>query len=283
MDIIAELVRARLTEELLPVNERDEIMEPLVVPARFNRVQIVTGMRRSGKTFYLFQQMRRLIEQGVPRRHVFYFDFSDDRLPLSGRVMDEVLDEYWRQVPSARTEGAYLFLDEVQDCEGWQGTCRRVAESEKVTLTITGSSSKVSSDEIATTFRGRSHAHEMLPLSFAEFVRFHQDRVPASLCDCDFAGDSNWEFSPAERTALESLFDDYLVVGGFPAVQGDSASTRVEILQGYVRDVVARDVAERLMRPSIPLANQVALLILRTTARELSVNGIRRPGTLCTL
>lgn len=69
MDIIAELVRARLTEELLPVNERDEIMEPLVEPARFNRVQIVTGMRRSGKTFYLFQQMRKLIEQGVPRRH----------------------------------------------------------------------------------------------------------------------------------------------------------------------------------------------------------------------
>lgn len=274
MNLIAELVRARLSEELPSVIERNEIMEPLAEPARFNRVQIVTGMRRSGKTFYLFQQMRRLIGLGVPRLHIFYFDFSDDRLSLAGNVMDEVLDEYWRQVPSARMEGAYLFLDEVQDCEGWQGTCRRVAETEKVTLTITGSSSKVSSDEIATTFRGRSHAHEMLPLSFAEFVRFHRDQVPASLCDCGFAGEPNREFSPSERTALESLFDDYLVVGGFPAVQGDSASTRVEMLQGYVRDVVARDVAERLARPSIPLANQVALLILRTTARELSVNGV---------
>ena len=173
MEIIAELVRLRLTEELVPVNERDEIMEPLADPARFNRVQIITGMRRSGKTLYLFQQMHKLIERGVPRRHIFYFDFSDDRLPSADRLMDEVLDEYWRQVPSARTEGAYLFLDEVQDCAGWQGTCRRVAETEEVTLTITGSSSKVSSDEIATTFRGRSHAHEMLPLSFAEFVRFH--------------------------------------------------------------------------------------------------------------
>jgi len=218
--------------------------------------------------------MHKLVERGIPRQHIFYFDFSDDRLPLTGRVMDEVLDEYWRQVPSARTQGCYLFLDEVQDCEGWQGTCRRVAETEKVTLTITGSSSKVSSDEIATTFRGRSHAHEMLPLSFAEFVRFHQDQLPSSLRDGGIAGDSSRVFSPAERTALESLFDDYLVVGGFPAVQGDSESTRVEILQGYVRDVVARDVAERLSRPSIPLANQVALLILRTTARELSVNGI---------
>ncbi|MBQ9059324.1 MAG: ATP-binding protein [Atopobiaceae bacterium] len=274
MNNIAELVRARLTEELLSVNERDEIMEPLVEPARFNRVQIITGMRRSGKTFYLFQQMHKLIERGVLRKHIFYFDFSDDRLPLVGNVMDEVLDEYWRQVPTARTEGCYLFLDEVQDCEGWQATCRRVAETEKVTLTITGSSSKVSSDEIATTFRGRSHSHEMLPLSFTEFVRFHPARVPETLRFGDFAGDCGRAFSSSERTALESLFDDYLVVGGFPAVQADSESTRVEILQGYVRDVVARDVAERLSRPSIPLANQVALLILRTTARELSVNGI---------
>lgn len=274
MGIIAELVRTRITEELPPVRTRDEIMDPLAVPARFNRVQIITGMRRSGKTFYLFQQIHALVAQGVPRRNLFYFDFSDDRLPSDIRVMDEVLDEYWRQVPSARTEGAYLFFDEVQDCKGWQGTCRRVAENEMVTLTITGSSSKVSSDEIATSFRGRSHVHEMLPLSFAECVRFHDDRLPASLLNRDFSEDATMSFTPQERTSLEALFDEYLIVGGFPAVQHDRPSTRIEVLQGYVRDVVARDVAERLARPSVPLANQVALLILRTTARELSVNGI---------
>ena len=53
-------------------------------------MQIVTGMRRSGKTFYLFQQMHKLVKRGVPRQHIFYFDFSDDRLPLTDRVMDEV-------------------------------------------------------------------------------------------------------------------------------------------------------------------------------------------------
>ena len=70
--------------------------------------------------------------------------------------------------------------------------------------------------------------------------------------DCGFAGEPNRERSPSERAALESLFDDYLVVGGFPAVQGDGASTHVEVPQGYVRDVAARDVAERLVRAGIP-------------------------------
>lgn len=274
MGVIPELVRARFAEQLPTVVERDDIMEALMPPARFNRVHIITGMRRSGKTFYLFQHMGRLIAQGAPRSSLFYFDFSDDRLPQGGHVMDEVLDEYWRQVPTARTDGAYLFLDEVQDCEGWQGFCRRVAEDEKVTLVVTGSSSKVSSSEIATAFRGRSHTHEMLPLSFSEFLRFHEEQLPASFHTSAFVGAAPGAYSPAKRTALEALFDRYLTMGGFPAVQDDTPSARIEVLQGYVRDVVARDVAERLPRAPVPLAYQMALLILRTTARELSVNGI---------
>ena len=252
MGVIPELVRARLTEQLPTVVERDDIMEALMPPARFNRVHIITGMRRSGKTFYLFQHMGRLIAQGAPRSSLFYFDFSDDRLPQGGHVMDEVLDEYWRQVPTARTDGAYLFLDEVQDCEGWQGFCRRVAEDEKVTLVVTGSSSKVSSSEIATAFRGRSHTHEMLPLSFSEFLRFHEEQLPASFHTSAFVGAAPGAYSPAKRTALEALFDRYLTMGGFPAVQDDTPSARIEVLQGYVRDVVARDVAERLPRRPFP-------------------------------
>lgn len=81
-------------------------------------------------------------------------------------------------------------------------------------------------------------------------------------------------FSPQEVTALEALYDSYLVVGGFPGAQADPAPVRREILQGYVRDVVARDVGERLARPSIPLATQLALLILRNTSNETSVNSL---------
>ena len=275
MNAISELVRERLTQEIPTAIPRDEIMEQLPEPARFNRVHIITGMRRSGKTFYLFQRMHDLMNRGVASGHLFYFDFSDDRLPDENGLIDAVLDEYWRQVPDARNAGAYLFLDEVQDCDGWQNACRRIAENERVTLVVTGSSSKVSSSEIATQFRGRSHTHEMLPLSFAEFLRFHEDELPDGCSATELArrGEAS-AFSPAERTVLETLFDHYLVTGGFPAVQHDTPGARIEVLQGYVRDVVARDVADRIARPSIPLANQMALLILRNTARELSVNGL---------
>lgn len=264
MENYAALVRERLNEQLPQFSPRDDVIRSLPEPARFNLVHIITGMRRCGKTFYLFQLMQGLLDAGTPRERMLYFDFSDERLkPLDPDVMDRVVSEYWRQAPAAREEGCYLFLDEVQDAGNWQGFCRRVAENEQVTLVITGSSSKVSSAEIATEFRGRSHVHEMLPLSFSEYCRFNDIAVPCAGQDA---------FSPKETTAYEAAFDAYLVEGGFPGVQRQSPPDRIEVLQGYVRDVVARDVAERAGREDVALATQLALFALRNTACELSAN-----------
>ena len=232
MDNIAALVAEAREQPLPSFIPRSEIIRELAEPARFNLVEIITGMRRSGKTFYLYQKMSQLLEAGVPRDRLFYFDFADDRLsPLAPDTMASVIEEFWRQVPEARTEGCYLFLDEVQEMERWQGVCQRLAEHEKVTLVITGSSSKLSSEEIATKFRGRSHSHEMLPLSFREFCLFQAvegDRLKGPA------------FSPQTQTFLEGLFDRYLTEGGFPGVQNRLNEDRIELLQSYVRDVVAQ-------------------------------------------
>ena len=264
----AALVRERLLEPLPPVSPRKDIIRALPEPQRFNLVHIITGMRRAGKTFYLFQLMQRLQDSGVPRERLFYFDFSDERLmPLERGTMDAVLNEYWRQVPDARIEGCYLFFDEVQEVDEWQGFCQRVAEHEPVTLVITGSSSKVSSAQIATRFRGRSHVHEMWPLSFAEYCTFHEIPVPQ---------DPVYAYSPQEATRLESAFDDYLVWGGFPGIQRHVSADRIELLQGYVRDVVARDVSENAGRENIALTMQLALFAIRNTACEFSANELAK-------
>lgn len=264
----AALVQEARGFELPALVRRSSIMGPLPEPAVFNLVHIITGIRRCGKTFYAFQLMNDLLESGVPRDRMFYFNFADDRLcPAPPSLLNDIVEEYWRQVPRAREEGAYLFLDEVQEADNWQGFCQRVAEHERVTLVITGSSSKLSSDEIATSFRGRSQEHPMFPLSFREFCQFRGFALPD-------AGDLRrvGAVSPQMRTSLESAFDDYLVRGGFPGVQRLSAPDSVSMLQAYMRDVVARDVVERFGRLDISLANQVALFALRNTACDLSIN-----------
>ncbi len=273
---------------------RDEIIPTLPEPDLFNLVHIVTGVRRCGKTFYLFQKIHQLLDKGVPREFIFYFNFADARLaPVSETVLMDVIDEHYRQVPQARIDGAYLFLDEVQECPDWQSACQRIAEHERATLVVTGSSSKLTSDEIATQFRGRSYSHEMMPLSFREFCTFQDVEVPdiseaseASVSGASEASASEVSeasaicnvtdvaFSPQSVTHYEALYDRYLTEGGFPGVQNLRMSEQIELLQGYVRDVVARDVAERFGREDISLANQYALYVLRNTACELSINNM---------
>ena len=266
----AALVQEALAFELPSVVERTDVIDGLPAPTTFNLVHIITGIRRSGKTFYAFQLMRKLLEAGVPKSRLFYFNFADDRLdPAPPTLLNDVVEEYWRQVPAARLEGAYLFLDEIQEAEGWQGFCQRIAEHERVTLVITGSSSKLSADEIASTFRGRSMEHRMFPLSFREYCVFHEVDAPQTR---ELLGIG--EVAPQKRTELEGAFDRYLIEGGFPGVQRLSSAQRILMLQSYMRDVVARDVVERYRRIDIDLANQVALFGLRNTGCDLSVNNL---------
>ena len=103
----------------------------------------------------------------------------------------------------------------------------------------------------------------MWPLSFSEYCRFHGIPLPEPGQDA---------FSSQMTTRYESAFDDYLVWGGFPGIQRQVPEDRVELLQGYVRDVVARDVAERSGREDISLAMQLALFAVRNTGCELSAN-----------
>ena len=258
----AMLVRESMQFDIPTPSRRIEIIRELPQPAVFNAVHIITGIRRCGKTFYLFQKIHDLLQNGVSRNDIFYFNFADDRLqPMQDTVLNDIVTEYWRQYPDSRDHGCYLFLDEVQECANWQGFCQHIAEHEAVTLVITGSSSKLSSEEIATNFRGRSHPHAMAPLSFREFCDFRGIETPtagSTLADA--------VFSPREVTRFEAAYNDYLTIGGFPAVQRMVEADRIETLQGYVRDVVARDVAERLGRENITLATQIALFLLRNTA-----------------
>lgn len=257
---------------------RADIIESLPEPAPFNLVHIITGMRRTGKTFYLFQLVEQLMRMGIPRDRIFYFNFADDRLnPAPPTLLNDVVEEFWRQVPGAREGGTYLFLDEVQETEDWQGFCQRIAEHERVTLVITGSSSKLSADEIASTFRGRSLPYRMFPLSFREFCAFHGVEAP-SQNELEHIG----AVAPQLKTTLEGMYDRFLIEGGFPGVQHLPQGPRTLLLQSYARDVVARDVVERYPRLDIALANQLALFCIRNSACDLSVNklvnGLRAAG-----
>lgn len=233
------------------------------LPDASGMARVVVGMRRTGKTYLLFQEMHRLLGAGIEKNRLLYLNFEDDRLqPFEPDVLDRTLETFYRLNPAARTEGAYLFLDEIQAVEGWPRFARRVLDTESARLYVSGSSAKMLSTEVATEFRGRGFAVELLPLSFAEALLYSGVEPPAQ--------------TPGSRvrSQLEAAFADYLRVGGFPDVQKMIEPERIQTLQDYVQLVMLRDVIDRYAIGNVHAVRYFALALLQSAGSPTSVNRI---------
>ena len=274
-ETIAAIVQEFSLDAYRPIVARDLDLGPVPEPRAGNLVTVVTGMRRSGKSYRLFQQMDTLLAAGVPEERICYFNFEDTRLgqvtPATG---DAVLETFLYLHPGLdRSQGVYLFFDELQQMQGWGAWLRRIVDTWRATIYVTGSSSKMLSSEIATEFRGRALDFELFPYSFREVVAQNAELAPLVGAEV---------FSAAQRAQLAGAFRAYLQCGGFPAAQGLPRPQANALLQGYVQRVVSRDVVERLDLARPLVAATCAQRILAMNGRQLSVrkmeNDLRSAG-----
>lgn len=217
----------------------------LELPLNSRKVVALVGIRHSGKTFLLFETMRRLEAQGVDRRQLLYLNFEDDRLlPIQIRDLDAILRAHEELYPDVSGRRRYLFFDEVQDVPSWETYVRRLHDTEDVRLFVTGSSSHLLARELATGLRGRSVSFEVFPLSFAEFLRFR--------------GLAHTPYSRTSESRMASALEEYLKTGGLPEVVLADETMRPRILKEYVDLVFYRDLVERY-RVGNPLVMRLLL------------------------
>jgi predicted AAA+ superfamily ATPase len=257
------LIRQKIVDSLAsppPSFTRRDIRLPRV---RGKAIAVI-GMRRSGKTTFLWQVLADRLEAGTPREGLLYFSFEDERLAgMAAGDLGLVLEEYYRLHPAWRDRRRAVFLlDEVQVVPGWETFARRLLDTEKIELFLSGSSARLLSREVATSMRGRAMEALVLPFSFREYLR-HLGREP------DRAPD---RLPKALRSALEKDLRDYLVVGGFPESQGAAVRDRTDLLRGYVDATLLRDVIER-HAVSHPLALRwMVRQLLGNAAGAFSIN-----------
>lgn len=198
------------------------------------KATVCIGVRRCGKSTFMFQFIKRLLESGVPKQNILYLNFFDDRLHgLQHYGLGAVLEAYFSLYPAKKnTEKVYCFFDEIQVVNGWESFVDRLMRMEKCEVFITGSSAQMLSREIATQMRGRALSWEMFPFSFREFL--------------DFKGiDGSGPFSTKQRLMVQKAFEEYWDSGGFPEVVGLARSLRIMIHQEYFNAVLFRDLVER--------------------------------------
>jgi hypothetical protein len=225
------------------------------------KASVCIGVRRSGKSTYLFQIMQRLLDAKVPRQNVLYLNFFDDRLHgLQQEGLGQVVEAYYSLYPQKKnTETVYCFFDEIQAVPKWESFVDRLMRTEKCEVYLTGSSSRMLSKEIATQMRGRALSWELFPFSFREFLDYK--KVEAS-----------GELSTRKRLLVQKAFDDYWETGGFPEVAGLDRQLRIKTHQEYFHAVLFRDLVERHDVSHPKAVSDLAHWLVDNTASFYTVN-----------
>jgi predicted AAA+ superfamily ATPase len=259
---LKELLVTLLNESFYAIEQaRECVPRAIRFPESDKMIKVAIGMRRSGKTYTLYQRINQLLDQGIQKEQILFVDFEDDRLlPMSMKEMGQLLDEFYSIYPENHHKKCYFFLDEVQNIEDWHQVVRRYFKSKDIDLTITGSSAKLLSTEINTSLRGRSLSVEVLPYSFDEFRMAHN--LPT--VEPPFG-------RQAYDIATKQMID-YFNTGGFPAVQQMQQQDWRETLQGYVDTVILKDIIERHSINNIALLKYLTKTLLINAAAPFSIN-----------
>ena len=271
MDALLEQLVIDFHERPLPELTHREV----ALPALSGKIDAIIGMRRTGKTWFLFQTMQRYLEQGTPKEAMLYLNFDDERLlPLGAAELARISETYYRLFPTHRDRKCYFFFDEVQNIPGWEVWLRRLVDTEPAQLAVTGSSAKLLSREIATALRGRSLSSEMFPFNFREALAHNGVKdISAS------------RPGAKRRALLENRLRRYLLNGGFPEVQTVADNHRIQILQEYVDVVLLRDVVERYQVGNILPLRALIRHLLAAPATLFSVNkfhnDLKSQGVAC--
>lgn len=188
-------------------------------------VKILTGVRRCGKSTILKMIMERLkTERHIPDERIISCRYD------SMEYVDLTAKDMYDQLKSRlSTEGkTYLFLDEVQEIEGWERVVNSLASDFDVDLYVTGSNSRMMSSEIATYLTGRYISFRIFTLSFGEYLMFKRQYAPVSDAKTELA--------------------NYVRLGGFPATHLQAYSQ--EEVYTIVRDIYNSAIFSDIVRRS---------------------------------
>ena len=227
LTIVAEWLEEGEIPELIP---REHALGD---PRELKHILAIVGPRRAGKTYFMFQLIRLLLEKGgCSKKDILFIDFEDYRLgAFTADTIEELLAAF-HQV--AGQYPRYLFFDEIQNLPRWNRVLRTLHNRRRFKIIVSGSNSRLLGREVATELRGRYEDLLMLPFSFREYLVYRGvSYTPASL-------------HTAASGTIVAAFDDYVAHGGFPeVVMAGNEGERRRLLQDYFKTIFYRDVLDR--------------------------------------
>ncbi len=212
-------------------------------------IKILVGIRRCGKSVILEQIMEELKINGVDEQHIIYVNFEfiefeelTDYKKLNTYVKERIKDD----------SIYYLFFDEIQNVENFEKVINSLRASKKVSIFITGSNSRLLSEELSTILSGRYVSFRINPLSYKEVLELR-----------------------GMENSTDEVFDDYMKWGSLPnRFEFKNEEAVKNYLYGVFDSIILRDVVERLKVRDTALFNLILQYIIDTIGREFSAENI---------
>lgn len=224
------------------LKKRDLYLNKIIAFQDTEPVKVVTGIRRCGKSSLLKLMVCHLKEEGIFDEQILEMNFES----YAFKNMDsDSLYEYVRQhiVPDKRM---YLFFDEVQRVPDWENAVNSFRVDFNCDIYVTGSNAYMLSSEYATYLSGRCVEIKMLPLSFSEFITFHDFEIIET--KSALGGIRRQVLNRnGEQYELREMFDAYMRFGGMPGIAdvGLDQEKALMLLEGIYSTVIMRDILER--------------------------------------
>ena len=259
------------------LKNRDRYLKKLIGFQDTEPVKVITGIRRCGKSSLLKLMIRHLRETGVQSEQIVEMNFEshDFRSMTSDEVYHYVKE---RVVPGKRM---YLFFDELQRIDAWEDAVNSFRVDLDCDIYVTGSNAYLLSSEYSTYLSGRCVEIKMLPLSFREFLDFHNFEVRET--SSALGGTRRQAFDQSgERYDLREVFDAYMRFGGMPGIAdiGLDQEKALSLLEGIYSTVVVRDILEREKRrgqrqiTDSALLRKIVLFLADNIGSSVSVSSI---------
>lgn len=213
-------------------------------------VKILVGIRRCGKSVILKQIIEEIKEKGIEEDHILYINFEfvefeelKDYKKLNSYIKEKIKDN----------KKYYIFLDEIQNVEKFEIVVNSLRASlENISIFITGSNSKLLSNELSTVLSGRYVLFNIYPLTYKEYIEL-----------------------TGKNSKDEMNFWDFVKWGGLPnRVQFTNETNIKDYLHSVFDSIILRDVVERLGLKDTSLFNLILQYLIDLTGREFSANNI---------
>lgn len=259
------------------LKKRDLYLNKLIAFRDTEPVKVVTGIRRCGKSSLLKLMAEYLKGTGVEEAQIIEMNFESHAFNKMSA------DEFYhyvkdRVIPEKRM---YLFFDELQRITDWEDTVNSFRVDFNCDIYITGSNAYLLSSEYSTYLSGRCVEIKMLPLSFGEFLYFHDFKVKESRGALGGMRTQVYDKN-GERYELREVFDAYMRFGGMPGIAdvGLDQEKAMVLLDGIYSTVIVRDILEREKRRGQKritdpvLLRKIVLFLADNIGSNISVSSI---------